>query len=155
VICTIDMRKPTGFRSKKDRLTGKRKAYPIFGRSSNTNWFIEPRKPTSEREEGLMETFRSMNPVQVNEAGGLRVGDHVVYKKSERIVDRAWGKYAGEIIEIRKGPSGPTIISSRGVGKDPAMSRIGPTTSVAMIRSPDGKIHFSEVRDLKKLDARA
>jgi hypothetical protein len=103
-----------------------------------------------EREEGVKDIYRSLNPVQVNEAGGLRVGDHVAYKKSERIVDRAWGEYAGQIVEIRKGPSGPTIISSGGVGQNLTMSRIGPTTSVAMIRAPDGRIQFAQVRDLKK-----
>jgi hypothetical protein len=38
------MRKPIGFRSKKDRRTGRRKVYPIFGRLRPTNWYTNTDK---------------------------------------------------------------------------------------------------------------
>ena len=98
------------------------------------------------RDKGLVDTYRKMNPTLVSTANKLRKGDLVKYKKSSRVVERAWGKVAGVIEEIRCGRSGPLLISAG------SMKHIGPKHSVALIRGKDGTVHFSDTRDLIKVE---
>lgn len=86
-----------------------------------------------------------MNPVEVQEARGLKIGDEVRYKKSERVVERVWGKPAGKIIEIRQGRSGPLLLEGG------TAHNIGSVQAVALTQFPDGSIEFSDVRDFQKM----
>lgn len=96
-------------------------------------------------DEGLIDTYRRMNPTPIQEANGIRRGDLVKFKRSSRVVERAWGEVVGVVKEIRRGRSSPLVISASG------MSNIGSIQNVALIEGKSGTIHFSDTRDLAKV----
>jgi len=108
---------------------------------------------TCEVPKGILDTYRKIYPHPVKSSGGISKGDTVRYKRSERTVERVWGKIAGKVVEIRTGPTGPTVISSRGVGKPPAIGHIGPVKAVAMMKTKGRKHCWSsaQIDDLSKV----
>lgn len=97
---------------------------------------------------GLLATYRQINPEVVKESNGLKRGDVVKYKRHHGTVESAWGKVAGTITEIRRGRSGPLVIS---LGE---MKHLGPKKDIALIRASDGTVHFSSTDALAKVGKR-
>jgi hypothetical protein len=95
---------------------------------------------------GLLPTYRRLYPEGPFQcAGKVCVGDLVKYKRSKKTVEKAWGKIAGTVIEIRSGPSGPTMITASEHG---LTSRgIGPRHSVAVMKRGND-YQFSDVKDI-------
>jgi len=106
-----------------------------------------------------LDVYRRLYPTPVKSSRGLKVGDHVRYtkRKSPRLVDRARGKYAGVILELRAGPGGPVLYSSTGVGGSIKVRGLGPRVVVARLKPPPGSglvYGYSDVRDLVKIRRR-
>lgn len=130
----------------------KRKVYPITPKRGRTTTHFSIKAKASKhikgmkRDKGLIDLYRRMHPTVIKESRGLTKGDLVKYKKSSRVVERAWGKQAGVIEEIRVGRSGPLVISAT------SMANVGPKRAIALISASDGTIHFSDTRDLIRVN---
>jgi len=82
-----------------------------------------------EPDEGLIGTYREMNPIDLGSRfGRFRIGQAVRYTSSKSVMQRVWGKFAGHIIEIR------------GHGRQAGQV-------VLMVKAPDGSWHFGTPMD--------
>jgi hypothetical protein len=93
----------------------------------------------SKEDRATLEFWRRTHPLA--KAKNFKQGQKVKLKGT---------KISGKILEVRTG-SKATLFSSQGVGKPVKVSGIGRVLSIA-IKGSDGRIHFGNPKDFKKLN---